>query len=100
MLLTPKVHNVDELRESGDRERERERGREFRSRASQKVGEIIDVSFVRGVGHEELQPSRSSMHEPEPDGPDGDVDDDGTLFIADRYNNKVFAAGSIRGRAG
>ena len=88
MLLTPKVHNVDELRESGERVLERERAwqRVQKPRESKSRG-IIDVSFVRGVGHEELQPWHDildprSRSEPEPDGPDRD------------------AAGSIRGRAG
>ena len=61
----PRSTRVDELRE---RERETERERVQKPRESKKQVEtrFIDVSFVRGVGHVELQPSRSSIvpHDP------------------------------------
>ena len=78
----PRSTRVDELRERAERERERlrERERVQKPRESKKQVEtrFIDVSFVRRVGHEELQPSRSSIHDPIRTGtgrrrPDGDA---------------------------
>ena len=74
----PRSTRVDELRE---REREILRERESSEAAESKKQvetRSIDVSIVRGVGHEELQPSRSSIHDPIRTGtgrrrPDGDA---------------------------
>jgi hypothetical protein len=75
----PRSTRVDELRER-ERETERERGQKPRESKKQVETRFIDVSFVRGVGHVELQPSRSSIvpHDPIRTGtgrrrPDGDA---------------------------